>query len=61
MWIETKTEVEETSRSGASYRRRVLDTVLLCTGDMKHLNKYMEGKKTQQVHPEIFPHLFSKV
>ncbi|KAG7243245.1 hypothetical protein INR49_011684 [Caranx melampygus] len=44
MWIETKTEVEEASRSGASSRRRVLNTVLLCTGDMKYLDKHMEDK-----------------
>lgn len=44
MWIETKTEVEEASRGGASSRRRVLNTVLLCTGDMKHLDEHMEDK-----------------
>ncbi|MED6293722.1 hypothetical protein CHARACLAT_013561 [Characodon lateralis] len=42
MWIETKTEMEETSRSRASFSRRVLDGVMLCTGDMEHLDKYIQ-------------------
>lgn len=45
--MDTKTEVEEASRSRASLSRRVLSGLLLCTGDMEHLDKYMEGKKTQ--------------
>lgn len=47
MWIDTKTEVEEASRSRASLSRRVLNGLLLCTGDMEHFDKYMKGKKTQ--------------
>lgn len=45
--MDTKTEVEEASRSRASLSRRVLNGLLLCTGDMEHLDKYMTGKKTQ--------------
>ncbi|MEQ2163332.1 hypothetical protein GOODEAATRI_028921, partial [Goodea atripinnis] len=42
MWIETKTEMEETSRSRASFSRQVLDGVMLCTGDMEHLDKHIQ-------------------
>uniref|UniRef100_A0A672GQN7 Urea transporter n=1 Tax=Salarias fasciatus TaxID=181472 RepID=A0A672GQN7_SALFA len=34
----------EESRRQASVSRRVLNSVLLCTGDMEHLDKYMEDK-----------------
>ncbi|XP_027894096.1 urea transporter 2 [Xiphophorus couchianus] len=44
MWIETKTEVEEAGRSRASFSWRVLDGLMLCTGDMEHLDKYMQEK-----------------
>ncbi|GLD53625.1 urea transporter 2-like protein, partial [Lates japonicus] len=44
MWMETKTEVEEASRSRASLSRRVLNTLLLCTGDMECLDEYMHDK-----------------
>ncbi|XP_040887227.1 urea transporter 2 [Toxotes jaculatrix] len=44
MWMETKTEVEEASRSRASLSQRVLSGLLLCTGDMKHLDEYMQDK-----------------
>ncbi|XP_039997280.1 urea transporter 2 [Xiphias gladius] len=44
MWMETKAEVEEASRSRASLSRRVLSSLLLCTGDMMHLNEYMQDK-----------------
>ncbi|XP_051799591.1 urea transporter 2 [Acanthochromis polyacanthus] len=44
MWMETKAEVEEARRSRASSRRRVLNSLLLCTGDMEHLDKYMQDK-----------------
>ncbi|XP_043953342.1 urea transporter 2 isoform X1 [Gambusia affinis] len=44
MWIETKTEEEEASRSRASFSRRVLNGLMLCTGDMEHLDKYIQEK-----------------
>nr|XP_004575597.1 urea transporter 1-like isoform X2 [Maylandia zebra] len=44
MWIETKTEMEEASRTRASFSRRVLNGLLLCSGDMEHLDKYMKDK-----------------
>ncbi|KAM4714767.1 urea transporter 2 [Anableps anableps] len=44
MWTETKTEVEEASSSRASFSRRVLDGLMLCTGDMEHLDKYIQEK-----------------
>ncbi|XP_058480958.1 urea transporter 1 [Solea solea] len=44
MWTETKTEMKEVGRSRASLGHRVLNTLLLCTGDMEHLNKYMQDK-----------------
>ncbi|XP_028285288.1 urea transporter 1 isoform X2 [Parambassis ranga] len=44
MWIETKSEVVEASRSHASFSRCLLKTLLLCTGDMEHLDKYMQDK-----------------
>ncbi|KAM4564173.1 urea transporter 2 [Fundulus diaphanus] len=44
MWLETKTEMEEASRSRSSFSRRVLDGLMLCTGDMEHLDKYIEDK-----------------
>uniref|UniRef100_A0A3Q2QEW7 Urea transporter n=1 Tax=Fundulus heteroclitus TaxID=8078 RepID=A0A3Q2QEW7_FUNHE len=44
MWLETKTEMEEASRSRSSFSRRVLDGLMLCTGDMEHLDKYIEDR-----------------
>ncbi|TKS92710.1 Urea transporter 1 [Collichthys lucidus] len=44
MWMDTKTEVEEASRSRASLSRRVFNRLMLCTGDMEHLDKYMQDK-----------------
>ncbi|XP_007542814.1 urea transporter 2 [Poecilia formosa] len=44
MWIETKTEVEEASRSRAGFSRRVLDGLMLCTGDVEHLDTYIQEK-----------------
>nr|XP_046236853.1 urea transporter 2 isoform X2 [Scatophagus argus] len=44
MWMDTKTEVEEASRIRASLSQRVLNSLLLCTGDMSHLDKYMQDK-----------------
>ncbi|XP_026154605.1 urea transporter 2 isoform X3 [Mastacembelus armatus] len=41
--MEPRTEVEA-SRSRASLGRHVLNGLLLCTGDMEHLDKYMQGK-----------------
>ncbi|XP_037532001.1 urea transporter 2 [Nematolebias whitei] len=43
MWMETKTEMES-SRSRTSCSRLVLDGLMLCTGDMEHLDKYMQDK-----------------
>ncbi|XP_054457780.1 urea transporter 2 [Anoplopoma fimbria] len=45
MWMDTKTEVEEASRNRASLSRRVVSVLLLCTGDMQHLDKYMQDKQ----------------
>ncbi|XP_060951821.1 urea transporter 2 [Limanda limanda] len=42
--MQTKTEVEEASRRRASPSRRVLDALLLCTGDMEHLDEQMKEK-----------------
>ncbi|TDG99855.1 hypothetical protein EPR50_G00198390 [Perca flavescens] len=44
MWMDTKTEAKEASRNRASLRRCVLSGLLLCTGDMEHLDKYMQEK-----------------
>ncbi|KAM9425743.1 urea transporter 1 [Pholidichthys leucotaenia] len=44
MWTETKTEAEAGSRTHASFSRRVLDALLWYTGDMEHLDKYMEDR-----------------
>uniref|UniRef100_A0A3Q0SGL9 Urea transporter n=1 Tax=Amphilophus citrinellus TaxID=61819 RepID=A0A3Q0SGL9_AMPCI len=44
MWMETKTEVEEASRTHASFSRRIFSGLLLFNGDMEHLDKYMEDK-----------------
>uniref|UniRef100_A0A3Q3X928 Urea transporter n=1 Tax=Mola mola TaxID=94237 RepID=A0A3Q3X928_MOLML len=44
MWMDTKTEVGEAGRSHASVSQRVLNGLLLCTGDMMHLDDYMQGK-----------------
>ncbi|XP_071333943.1 urea transporter 1 [Trachinotus anak] len=44
MWMETKREVEEASRSRGSFSRRVLNALLSCTGDMKHLDECMQDK-----------------
>ncbi|XP_042368599.1 urea transporter 1 [Plectropomus leopardus] len=37
-------DVKEASRKSASRSRRVLDSLLLCTGDMEHMDKYMQDK-----------------
>ncbi|XP_070849611.1 urea transporter 1 [Chaetodon trifascialis] len=44
MWMDTKAEMEEASRRRASLSQRVLNGLLLCTGDMEHLDKYMQDK-----------------
>ncbi|XP_070711008.1 urea transporter 1 [Pempheris klunzingeri] len=44
MWMDTKAAMEGASRSRASLSRRVLNGLLLCTGDMEHLDKYMQDK-----------------
>ncbi|XP_069015337.1 urea transporter 2 [Embiotoca jacksoni] len=44
MWMESKREVEEASRSRASFSRRLLNSLLLCNGDMEHLDEYMQDK-----------------
>nr|XP_040037617.1 urea transporter 2 isoform X3 [Gasterosteus aculeatus aculeatus] len=45
MWIDTKADVEENSRTRASRSQRVMSGLLLCTGDMKHVDKYMHDKQ----------------
>ncbi|XP_062300468.1 urea transporter 2 [Scomber scombrus] len=44
MWMDTKTEAEEARRKHASLCQRVLNSLLSCTGDMVHLDKYMDDK-----------------
>lgn len=44
MRIESKAEAEAASRRQASSPRRALNALLWCTGDMQHLDKYMEDK-----------------
>ncbi|XP_033507702.1 urea transporter 1 [Epinephelus lanceolatus] len=44
MWMDTKTEVKEASRNRANLSRRVLNGLLLCTGDMEYLDKYVQDK-----------------
>ncbi|XP_015248623.1 PREDICTED: urea transporter 2-like [Cyprinodon variegatus] len=44
MWIETKAEMQEPSRSQASFGRKVFDRLMLCTGDMENLDKYIKDK-----------------
>ncbi|XP_030286178.1 urea transporter 2 [Sparus aurata] len=44
MWTDAKAEVGEASGSRASIRRRALNSLLLCAGDMGHLDKYMQDK-----------------
>ncbi|KAK2900129.1 hypothetical protein Q8A73_013258 [Channa argus] len=44
MWMETKTEEEETRIGHASLSRRALKGLRLFTGDMKHLDEYMQDK-----------------
>ncbi|XP_034073723.1 urea transporter 1 isoform X3 [Gymnodraco acuticeps] len=44
MWMDTKAEEKEASRSRASLGQRVLNGLLFFTGDMEHLNKYMQDK-----------------
>lgn len=50
MWTDAKAEVGEASGSRASIRRRVLNSLLLCAGDMGYLDKYMQGRKTLTMH-----------
>ncbi|KAK1890464.1 Urea transporter 1 [Dissostichus eleginoides] len=44
MWMDTKAEMKEASRSRGSLGQRVLSGLLFFTGDMEHLNKYMQDK-----------------
>ncbi|XP_033961911.1 urea transporter 1 [Pseudochaenichthys georgianus] len=44
MWMDTKAEEKEASRSRASLGQRVLSGLLFFTGDMEHLNRYMQDK-----------------
>lgn len=57
--MDTKVEVEEGGRRSSSRRWRVTGGLLLCTGDMEHLDKFMQGRKTLAVHgciPTCFIH-----
>ena len=42
--MDPKPEVVEADRSHASVSQTVLKVLLLCTGDMMHLDDYMQGK-----------------
>ncbi|XP_061566050.1 urea transporter 1 [Cololabis saira] len=44
MWMETKAEAEEARRSHASFHKRVLKGLLRCSGDMEHLDQFMQDK-----------------
>ncbi|XP_024143421.1 urea transporter 2 [Oryzias melastigma] len=44
MWMDSKAEVEWASRTRASFSRRVSNALLLFTGDMEYLDKFMEDK-----------------
>ncbi|XP_071401064.1 urea transporter 1-like, partial [Centroberyx affinis] len=44
MWMDTKAEGKQAGGSGAGLHQRLLNTLLLCTGDMERLDKYMEDK-----------------
>ncbi|XP_071779226.2 urea transporter 1 [Centroberyx gerrardi] len=44
MWTDTKAEGKQASGSGAGLHQRLLNTLLLCTGDMERLEKYMQDK-----------------
>ena len=50
MWMESKAEVEEASRSHGRFGQRVLKGLLLCTGDMEHLDKSMQGRDIHTIH-----------
>lgn len=54
MWTDAKAEVGEASGSRASIRRRALNSLLLCAGDMGHLDKYMQGRNSLTMHNVIF-------
>ncbi|XP_020567212.1 urea transporter 2 [Oryzias latipes] len=44
MWMDSKAEMEWASRTRASFSRRVSNALLLCTGDMEYLDKFMQDK-----------------
>uniref|UniRef100_A0A3P9CD79 Si:dkey-183c6.7 n=1 Tax=Maylandia zebra TaxID=106582 RepID=A0A3P9CD79_9CICH len=50
MRCQSGAEMEEASRTRASFSRRVLNGLLLCSGDMEHLDKYMKGRKKLTIH-----------
>uniref|UniRef100_A0A667WQS7 Urea transporter n=1 Tax=Myripristis murdjan TaxID=586833 RepID=A0A667WQS7_9TELE len=44
MWMDTKSEAKQASRTRAGLHQRLFNSLLLCTGDMLHLDQHMEGK-----------------
>uniref|UniRef100_A0A3P9HZ87 Urea transporter n=1 Tax=Oryzias latipes TaxID=8090 RepID=A0A3P9HZ87_ORYLA len=44
MWMDSKAEMEWASRTRASFSRRVSNALLLFTGDMEYLDKFMQDK-----------------
>ncbi|KAM9836569.1 urea transporter 1 [Aulostomus maculatus] len=44
MWMDTKAEVEGRTWKHGSWGRRAWSCLLLCTGDMVHVDKYMQEK-----------------
>lgn len=44
MWLDTKTEAEDGGKKHVSLSQRVLKSLLLCTGDMLHLDEYIQGR-----------------
>lgn len=49
-WMDVKPELEEAGTSHASFTHWVLNGLLLCTGDMSHLDDYMQGMLTLITH-----------
>lgn len=44
-WMDTKAEVKNANRNCPSRSRQLLNGLLRLTGDMRHLDKFMEGKQ----------------
>lgn len=49
MWTDGKADVQDTGRKRASNARRVINSLMALTGDMVDLDKYVQGKESQQL------------